>query len=55
VLAHYALDEFQAGLLASHDDGAAGGASINTVVEHSYGSTLVESRRAKIGGRQSDN
>jgi hypothetical protein len=36
-----ALDDFQAGLRASHNDGAAGGESINTVIGHSYGSTLV--------------
>ncbi|WP_234817975.1 alpha/beta hydrolase [Mycolicibacterium sphagni] len=36
-----ALDDFQAGLRASHNDMATGGASINTVIGHSYGSTLV--------------
>jgi hypothetical protein len=36
-----ALDDFQAGLRASHNDLAAGGPSINTVIGHSYGSTLV--------------
>jgi hypothetical protein len=36
-----ALDDFQAGLRASHNDVAAGGTSINTVIGHSYGSTLV--------------
>ncbi len=35
-----ALSDFQAGLRASHD-GAAAGPSQNTVVGHSYGSTLV--------------
>ncbi len=36
-----ALDDFQAGMRASHNDLAAGGPSINTVIGHSYGSTLV--------------
>jgi hypothetical protein len=36
-----ALDSFQAGLRASHDDVAAAGRSVNTVIGHSYGSTLV--------------
>ncbi|MCG5433561.1 alpha/beta hydrolase family protein [Mycobacterium sp. MYCO198283] len=36
-----ALDDFQAGLRASHNDALAGGESINTVIGHSYGSTLV--------------
>ncbi|MGJ6122334.1 alpha/beta hydrolase [Mycolicibacterium sp. Y3] len=36
-----ALDSFQAGMRASHDDGAAAGPSVNTVIGHSYGSTLV--------------
>ena len=36
-----ALDSFQAGLRASHDDVAAAGPSVNTVIGHSYGSTLV--------------
>ncbi|ORV43374.1 hypothetical protein AWC02_15345 [Mycolicibacter engbaekii] len=34
-----ALDEFQSGLRASHNDALAGGPSINTVIGHSYGST----------------
>ena len=36
-----ALDDFQSGLRASHDDAARGGPSLNTVIGHSYGSTLV--------------
>jgi hypothetical protein len=36
-----ALDDFQAGLRASHDDAGHGGPSLNTVLGHSYGSTLV--------------
>lgn len=36
-----ALDSFQAGLRASHDDVAAAGPSVNTVIGHSYGSTLI--------------
>ncbi|GFG50161.1 hypothetical protein CQY20_28360 [Mycolicibacterium agri] len=36
-----ALSDFQAGLRASHDDLAAAGPSVNTVIGHSYGSTLV--------------
>lgn len=36
-----ALEDFQSGLRASHDDGAAAGPSINSVIGHSYGSTLV--------------
>jgi hypothetical protein len=36
-----ALDDFQAGMRASHHDLATGGPSINTVIGHSYGSTLV--------------
>ncbi|MBO0678099.1 hypothetical protein JRC04_11545 [Mycolicibacterium sp. S2-37] len=36
-----ALDDFHAGMRASHDDVAAGGASTNTVIGHSYGATLV--------------
>ena len=36
-----ALDSFQAGLRASHVDVAAAGPSVNTVIGHSYGSTLV--------------
>ena len=34
-----ALDDFQAGLRASHDDALTRGPSINTVIGHSYGST----------------
>lgn len=34
-----ALDDFQSGLRASHNDALAGGPSINTVIGHSYGST----------------
>ncbi|ODR13840.1 hypothetical protein AWC26_22060 [Mycobacterium shimoidei] len=36
-----ALEDFQAGLRASHDDALAGGQSLNTVIGHSYGSTEV--------------
>lgn len=36
-----ALDSFQEGLRASHNDAAAGGPSVNTVIGHSYGSTLM--------------
>jgi hypothetical protein len=36
-----ALDDFQAGIRASHNDLAAGGPSLNTVIGHSYGSTVV--------------
>ncbi len=36
-----ALDDFQAGLRASHNDALTGGPSINTVIGHSYGSTEV--------------
>lgn len=36
-----ALQDFQAGLRASHDDAGAGGPSTNTVIGHSYGSTLM--------------
>ncbi|PVB31733.1 alpha/beta hydrolase [Mycobacteroides abscessus] len=36
-----ALDDFQAGLRASHNDGGTGGQAIQTVIGHSYGSTLV--------------
>lgn len=34
-----ALDDFQSGLRASHDDARTGGPAINTVIGHSYGST----------------
>lgn len=36
-----ALDDFQAGLRASHNDTVAGGKAIQTVIGHSYGSTLL--------------
>lgn len=36
-----ALQDFQAGLRASHDDAGVGGPSTNTVIGHSYGSTLM--------------
>jgi uncharacterized protein YukE len=36
-----ALDDFQAGLRASHNDTLTGGPSLNTVIGHSYGSTEV--------------
>ena len=36
-----ALQDFQNGLRVSHDNGAAGGPSTNTVIGHSYGSTLM--------------
>jgi uncharacterized protein YukE len=36
-----ALDDFQAGLRASHNDAVTGGPSLNTVIGHSYGSTEV--------------
>jgi hypothetical protein len=36
-----ALQDFQTGLRVSHDDGAAGGPSTNTVIGHSYGSTIM--------------
>lgn len=36
-----ALDDFQSGMRASHNDLATGGDSLNTVIGHSYGSTLV--------------
>ncbi|ERG69345.1 alpha/beta hydrolase [Segniliparus rugosus] len=36
-----ALDDYQAGIRASHDDAAAGGRSYNTVIGHSYGTTEV--------------
>ncbi|WP_099022752.1 alpha/beta hydrolase [Mycolicibacterium palauense] len=36
-----ALDDFQDGLRVTHDDAAVRGASINTVIGHSYGSTVV--------------
>ena len=47
-----ALDDFQSGLRASHNDAAAGGPSINTVIGHSYGSTLVGA--AGLGGHHLD-
>ncbi|BBX25692.1 alpha/beta hydrolase [Mycolicibacterium alvei] len=36
-----ALEGFQGGMRASHDDMSAGGPSTNTVIGHSYGSTLM--------------
>lgn len=36
-----ALSGFQAGLRVTHDDATTGGTSVNTVIGHSYGSTLV--------------
>ncbi len=36
-----ALDNFQAGMRVSHNDFATAGPSINTVIGHSYGSTLL--------------
>jgi uncharacterized protein YukE len=36
-----ALESFQAGLRVSHDDAGASGPSTNTVIGHSYGSTLM--------------
>ncbi|MEO8815555.1 MAG: alpha/beta hydrolase [Mycobacterium sp.] len=36
-----ALDSFQAGLRASHNDTLAGGPSLNTAIGHRYDSTLV--------------
>jgi uncharacterized protein YukE len=36
-----ALDDFQAGLRASHNDAVTGGPSLNAVIGHSYGSTEV--------------
>jgi Alpha/beta hydrolase len=47
-----ALDDFQAGLRASHDDALVGGTSINTVIGHSYGSTLVGA--AELDGHHLD-
>jgi hypothetical protein len=47
-----ALDDFQAGLRASHNDTLAGGPSLNTVIGHSYGSTLVGA--AALGGHHLD-
>ncbi|WP_231639197.1 putative alpha/beta hydrolase [Mycobacterium sp. Marseille-P9652] len=47
-----ALDDFQAGLRASHNDALAGGPSLNTVIGHSYGSTEVGA--AALGGRHLD-
>jgi hypothetical protein len=47
-----ALDDFQAGLRASHNDAVAGGPSLNTVIGHSYGST--ELGAAALGGRHLD-
>lgn len=47
-----ALDDFQAGLRASHNDALTGGPSINTVIGHSYGSTEVGA--AALGGHHLD-
>lgn len=47
-----ALDDFQAGLRASHNDATAGGRAIQTVIGHSYGSTLVGA--AATGGHHLD-
>ncbi|WP_156766028.1 alpha/beta hydrolase, partial [Mycobacterium sp. E342] len=47
-----ALDGFQAGLRASHNDTVTGGPSINTVIGHSYGSTEVGA--AATGGHHLD-
>ena len=47
-----ALDDFQAGIRASHNDAVAGGPSINTVIGHSYGSTEVGA--AALGGHHLD-
>lgn len=47
-----ALDDFQAGLRASHNDAVTGGPSLNTVIGHSYGSTEVGA--AALGGHHLD-
>lgn len=47
-----ALDDFQAGVRASHDDAVTGGPSLNTVIGHSYGST--ELGAAATGGHHLD-
>lgn len=47
-----ALDDFQAGLRASHNDALTGGPSTNTVIGHSYGSTEVGA--AALGGHHLD-
>lgn len=47
-----ALDDFQAGLRASHNDAVTGGPSLNTVIGHSYGST--ELGAAALGGHHLD-
>lgn len=47
-----ALDDFQAGLRASHNDALTGGPSVNTVIGHSYGSTEVGA--AALGGHHLD-
>lgn len=47
-----ALDDFQAGLRASHNDALTGGPSLNTVIGHSYGST--EMGAAALGGHHLD-
>lgn len=47
-----ALDDFQAGIRASHNDAVTGGPSLNTVIGHSYGST--ELGAAATGGHHLD-
>ncbi|WP_256999843.1 putative alpha/beta hydrolase [Mycobacterium intracellulare] len=47
-----ALDDFQSGLRASHNDALTGGPSLNTVIGHSYGST--ELGAAATGGHHLD-
>lgn len=47
-----ALDDFQAGLRASHNDALTGGPSLNTVIGHSYGST--ELGAAALGSHHLD-
>ncbi|WP_375485982.1 alpha/beta hydrolase [uncultured Mycobacterium sp.] len=47
-----ALDDFQAGLRASHNDALTGGPSLNTVIGHSYGSTEVGA--AALNGHRLD-
>ncbi|WP_374023221.1 alpha/beta hydrolase [Mycobacterium sp. HNNTM2301] len=47
-----ALDDFQSGLRASHNDAVTGGPSLNTVIGHSYGSTEVGA--AALGGHHLD-
>ncbi|MGV0069413.1 alpha/beta hydrolase [Mycobacterium colombiense] len=47
-----ALDDFQSGIRASHNDALTGGPSLNTVIGHSYGST--ELGAAATGGHHLD-